>query len=39
MISGGMACLAFVISNKVDYKYDWSDRIRENNERKRLMAR
>lgn len=31
MISGGMSCLAFVISNKVEYKYDWSDRIRENN--------
>lgn len=39
MISGGMSCLAFVISNKVEYKYDWSDRIRENNERKRMMAR
>jgi hypothetical protein len=24
MISGGMSCLAFIIANKVDYKYDWS---------------
>lgn len=31
MISGGMSCFAFVMANKVEYKYDWSERIRENN--------
>ena len=28
MISGGMSVAAFVISNKMTFKYDWSDRIR-----------
>jgi OFA family oxalate/formate antiporter-like MFS transporter len=31
--------LAMFLANSVEFKYDWSDKIRENNDRKRLAAR
>lgn len=38
-ISGVMSICALLIVKKIELSYDWSERIREHNERKRLMAR
>jgi hypothetical protein len=38
-VSGAMSVGAFVLSKKIELTYDWSARIREHNERKRMMAR
>jgi hypothetical protein len=38
-ISGAMSICALLIVKKLELSYDWSARIREHNERKRLMAR
>lgn len=38
-ISGVMSICALLIVKKIDLKYDWSARMREHNERLRLMAR
>jgi hypothetical protein len=38
-ISGIMSICALLVVKKVELSYDWSARIREHNERKRLMAR
>jgi hypothetical protein len=40
MASGGMSIVGLIMSNRITtIEYDWSHRIRENNERKRMMAR
>ncbi len=38
-ISGAMSIGALVLVKRVELKYDWSARIREHNERKRMLAR
>ena len=38
-ISGLMSIGAMLIVKRIELTYDWSARIREHNERKRLMAR
>lgn len=40
MVCGGMSIAGLLMSNRITtIEYDWSHRIREHNERKRLMAR
>ena len=38
-VSGVMSVGAFLLVNRLELKYDWSKRIREHNERKRMLAR
>ena len=38
-VSGAMSIGAFVLVRKLELTYDWSERIREHNERKRMLAR
>ena len=38
-VSGGLSIFAAFVIYKIEYSYDWSHRIRENNERKRIEAR
>lgn len=38
-VSGVMSVCALLMVKRIDLKYDWSQRIREHNERLRLMAR
>lgn len=39
MASGGMSVCGLLLSSRLTGEFDWSQRIRENNERKRMQAR